>query len=80
MDNPEVFGLHVNADITFRLKESLEMINTIMETRPKESNMGGGKTREEIVQEKAKDLLTKLPPDYIDLEVRDAVRKLTGPK
>lgn len=49
VDNPEVFGLHVNADITFRLKESLEMINTIMETRPKESNMGGGKTREEIV-------------------------------
>jgi len=25
------------------------MINTIMETRPKESNVGGGKTREEIV-------------------------------
>jgi len=49
IDNPEVFGLHVNADITFRLKESLEMINTIMETRPKESNVGGGKTREEIV-------------------------------
>jgi dynein heavy chain len=57
VDNPEVFGLHVNADITFRLKESLEMINTIMETRPKESNMGGGKTREEIVQEKARELL-----------------------
>jgi len=56
------------------------MINTIMETRPKESNMGGGKTREEIVQEKARDLLTKLPPDYIDLDVREAVRKLAGPK
>jgi dynein heavy chain, axonemal len=56
-DNPEVFGLHANADLTFRLKESLEMINTIIETRPKDSNAGGGKTREEIVQEKAKDLL-----------------------
>jgi len=48
-DNPEVFGLDANADLTFRLKESLEMINTIMETRPKDSNSGGGKTREEIV-------------------------------
>jgi dynein heavy chain len=59
-DNPEVFGLHSNADLTFRLKESLEMINTIMETRPKDSSVGGGKTREEIVQEKAKELLSKL--------------------
>lgn len=49
VDNPEVFGLHGNADLTFRLKESLEMIDTIMETRPKDSNSGGGKTREEIV-------------------------------
>lgn len=49
IDNPEVFGLHVNADITFRLKESTEMINTIMDTRPKDSGGGGGKTREEIV-------------------------------
>ena len=48
-DNPEVFGLHANADLTFRLKESLEMINTIMENRPKDSSVGGGKTREEIV-------------------------------
>jgi len=35
--------------LTFRLKESLEMISTIMETRPKESSGGGGKTREDIV-------------------------------
>lgn len=34
-DDPLIFGLHSNADLTFRLKESIEMINTIMETRPK---------------------------------------------
>jgi len=70
-DNPEVFGLHANADLTFRQKESLEMINTIMETRPKESNVGGGKTREEIVQDKSRELLGKLPPDYIEGEMKD---------
>jgi hypothetical protein len=31
------------------MKESTEMIDTIMETRPKDSSSGGGKTREEIV-------------------------------
>jgi len=80
IDNPEVFGLHANADLTFRLKESLEMINTIMETRPKDSSVGGGKTREEIVQDKARDLLSKLPVEYIDSDVREAVKKLSGPK
>lgn len=65
-DDPSIFGLHPNADLTFRLKESLEMINTIMETRPKESSAGGGKTREEQVKEKASDLINKLPVDYID--------------
>ncbi len=46
------------------------MINTLMETRPKDSSGGGGKSREEIVQEKAKDILTKLPQDYNINEVR----------
>ena len=42
-----------------------------MDTRPKDSGGGGGKTREEIVQDKARELLSKLPSDYVDLEVRE---------
>jgi dynein heavy chain len=49
IDNPEIFGLHPNADLNYRLKESMEMMNTIIETRPKDSSGGGGKTREEMV-------------------------------
>lgn len=44
-----------------------------METRPKDSSAGGGKTREEIVQDKARELLVKLPINYIDAEVREQV-------
>lgn len=33
------------------------MMNTVMETRPKDSGGGGGKTREEIVYDKAKELI-----------------------
>lgn len=46
------------------------MIFTILETRPKEASSGAGKTREEIVKEKAIDLLSKMPLDYNDGEVR----------
>jgi dynein heavy chain len=30
-DTPAIFGLHPNADLTFRLKESGEMINTLLD-------------------------------------------------
>jgi len=78
IDSPEIFGLHPNADLTFRLKESKEMIDTILDTRPKDSTGGAGKTKEEEVMEKAKDYLSRLPPDYVDIEVRDLIRKLPG--
>lgn len=51
-----------------------------METRPKDSSSGSGKTREEIVYDKAKELIVNLPEDYIDSEVKDMVRRLGGPK
>lgn len=51
-----------------------------MDTRPKDSSVGGGKSREEIVYEKAKEYLSKLPSDFIDSEVREQVSKLPGPK
>lgn len=49
VDNPELFGLNPNADITFRLKDTNEMIATIMDTRPKDGGRESGKSREEII-------------------------------
>lgn len=69
IDSPEIFGLHANADLNFRQKESLEMIDTIIQTRPKDSSSGGGKTREEIVQDMSKEYLLRIPADYNLLEV-----------
>lgn len=79
-DNPEIFGLHSNSDLNFRLKESIEMIDTIIETRPKDSSSGGGKTREELVQDKSREILQKIPSVYKMSEVKDNIKKLSGPK
>ena len=66
-DSPIIFGLHPNADLTFRLKESLEMINTLVDTQPKEASGSGGKSKEDEVKEKLeKELLPQLPPDFIE--------------
>lgn len=80
-DSPVIFGLHPNADLTFRMKESLEMINTLVDTQPKDSGSSGGKSKEEEVKEKLeRDLLPNLPPDFIELEIKDRLRSMKGPK
>ena len=81
-DTPAIFGLHPNADLTFRLKESGEMINTLLDIQPKDSGGGGsGKSREEEVKDKLqKDLMPMLPPDYISLEVAEKLKITKGPK
>ena len=43
-DSPTVFGLHGTADMSYRLRESLHMLNTLIDTMPKESGGIGGKT------------------------------------
>lgn len=79
-DQPPIFGLHPNADLTFRLKESLEMINTLLDIQPKDSGGGSGKSREEEVKDKIeKDLLPSLPADFILLDVMDRLKNLRGP-
>jgi len=54
------------------------MILTLTETRPKDSGGGGGLSRDEIVQEKARDVRSKLPIDYNMTDVRETVKKTSG--
>lgn len=49
VDGPEVFGLHPNADLTFRNKEGQQLLATLMETQPKQAAGGTGRSREDMV-------------------------------
>ena len=60
-ENPEIFGLHENADITFQAQESDKVVNTILSIQPRLSSGTGGKTPDEIVMEIAIDLKKQLP-------------------
>ncbi|NXD64149.1 DYH1 protein, partial [Eolophus roseicapillus] len=59
-DNPEIFGLHDNANITFAQNESFALLGTIVQLQPK-TLMMGGRSREELVEETARDILEKVP-------------------
>merc|ERR1711871_1114556 len=80
VDSPEIFGLHPNADLTFRVKEVTALFNTLGETQPKGGGGGGGgKSREEIVNEKAEELLGRMPEQYVEEEFkRRIVNRLGG--
>merc|ERR1711871_843263 len=79
VDSPLIFGLHPNADLTYRLKDASEMVTTIMETQPKDSGTSTGKSVDEIVKDSALELLTKMPPDFVEEVFRAQIAKLRGP-
>ncbi|XP_021567967.1 dynein heavy chain 3, axonemal [Carlito syrichta] len=64
--HPEVFGLHENADITKDNQETNQLFQGVLLTLPRQSG-GSGKSPQEVVEELAQDVLSKLPKDF-DLE------------
>jgi dynein heavy chain len=65
--HPEVFGLHENADITKDNQETQTLFDSILLTLPRQTG-GGGKSSQQVIDELASDILSKLPPDF-NLEV-----------
>ncbi|EEY63593.1 dynein heavy chain, outer arm [Phytophthora infestans T30-4] len=63
VDSPEVFGLHPNADLTYRVKEVSALLGTIVDTQPTdaESTTTKSETREDVIQQKIRELLAALP-------------------
>ena len=78
IDSPEIFGLHPNADLTFRVKEVNALFKTLGETQPKGGGGDGGVSREDVVYEKATDLQERLPEDYNEDYYKVKIQKLGG--
>merc|ERR1719238_1857809 len=79
-DHPNVFGMHANADLTYRTKVTKEMLSTIVDIQPKDSGGGdGGPTREEVVLEQAANFLQNMPPAFdIKVDVKRCLAKLNA--
>eukprot|EP01029_Cantina_marsupialis_P005375 TRINITY_DN157_c1_g2_i1.p1 TRINITY_DN157_c1_g2~~TRINITY_DN157_c1_g2_i1.p1 ORF type:complete len:3733 (+),score=1529.44 TRINITY_DN157_c1_g2_i1:1436-11200(+) len=78
IDSPELYGLHPNADLTFRVKEVNSMLDTMGETQPKQGGGDVGMSLEDMVIEKSTELLSQLPDDFKEEEYKARIRKLGG--
>merc|ERR1711937_692021 len=78
IDTPEVIGLHPNADLTFRLKEVKEMLDTLMSTKPKGGAGSSAGARDKMVSDKAGELLEKLPPDFVEEKYLQRIKAMGG--
>lgn len=79
VDSPEVFGLHPNADLTYRVKEVTSLLNVILETQPKDQSAGrGGETREDIVMRKCKELSSAIPERFSENESIQVIKTKLG--
>jgi dynein heavy chain, axonemal len=79
VDSPEVLGLHPNADLTFRFQEVTQLLDTIIETQPKQTGaVEGGKSREETVLDKCLELQSTIPDNYIEDEYEERIGQMGG--
>jgi dynein heavy chain len=65
---PEVFGMHDNADITKDMKETSDMLDSILLTEGSSGGGGSDAERDETLTGLCNDILSKLPPRF-DLEM-----------
>ena len=66
-DEPEIFGMHENANITFNRAESAALMQTILMLQPREASGGAGKSSDEIILDIIDDIEGKLP-EILDME------------
>ncbi|CAG2064901.1 unnamed protein product, partial [Timema podura] len=60
----------------YQINTAKGILDTILSVQPKEGGGGGGETRESVVYHLADDMLDKLPTQYNDFEVRDALQRM----
>lgn len=69
LDNPELFGMHENANVTYERNESANMTRIILSLEPRDSGGGGGRSNDQRVSDLAASIQETLPAN---LSIEDA--------
>ena len=60
VDEPEIFGMHENANLAFSRNETATVVNTILDLQPLATGGSGGTSTDDIVKDMAEAILAKL--------------------
>jgi dynein heavy chain, axonemal len=60
-EEPSVFGMHENANISYQLQEARRLIKTVLDVQPRMSTGASGKSGDETVQDLATSILAEWP-------------------
>ncbi|PSC73956.1 flagellar outer dynein arm heavy chain gamma [Micractinium conductrix] len=74
-DSPELFGLHSNADLSYRRLQVQDAVELIINTAPRAGGGSSGQTREEVVDSMAEELLGKMPPLFEGEATKELLKK-----
>mmetsp|Transcript_46773 Transcript_46773/g.83798 ORF Transcript_46773/g.83798 Transcript_46773/m.83798 type:complete len:4084 (-) Transcript_46773:846-13097(-) len=76
-ESPEVFGLHLNANITVQQAESRGALDSIISLQPRGGGVGGASSPDETVDALALEFLERLPPPIDKEDAHPSINKLT---
>ena len=60
-EEPSVFGMHENANISFQMQETKKLIRAVLDVQPRLMASGSGKSNEEVVSDIASTILADWP-------------------
>ncbi|KAI9203256.1 dynein heavy chain and region D6 of dynein motor-domain-containing protein [Polychytrium aggregatum] len=60
-EEPSVFGMHENANISFQLQETRRLLKTVLDVQPRLMSAGGGKSSDQMVSDIATNILESWP-------------------
>ncbi|XP_050519336.1 dynein axonemal heavy chain 6 [Diabrotica virgifera virgifera] len=70
IEQPEIFGMHENANIAYQVKETNIIVRTIMECQPRTGGGVEGRSSDDIVYDLAEGILTyiikKIPTEHVN--------------
>jgi dynein heavy chain len=79
LEEPEIFGMHENANIAYQIKETQNIILTIMESQPHTAGGGDGHHTDDIVFELANlvtdSIMTKIKTDEANVNMFKVIKK-----
>lgn len=67
IDDPKIFGLHDNANITSGINDANELLDSVLELQPT-ANSSGGVSSDELITDQCTQILADLPEEF-DLEI-----------